>query len=164
MLLVFVSILLFISCNKITEDREMGRLLMNEGVIANAQSEIIMTAIKGEDSEAIENLFSKKSLSEADGFDSNDLFDFIQGDIISWEVDHGASSESIEYGKRSRMVQYSITINAIQEEYLIFVIDYDTDTINPDNEGIYMLEIIKLEDKSKMEAWQDRMRPGIYIH
>jgi hypothetical protein len=92
------------------------------------------------------------------------LFELIQGEIDSWEKDDGwASDGSIEYGKRSDMFRYGFDLIKDNETYLFFIIDYSTDTINPDNEGVYMLEL-RLPGSPNTGSWQERMRPGIYIH
>ena len=47
--------------------------------------------------------------------------------------------------------------------YSLMMIDYPTDTINPDNEGVYMLEIVKESYDGEWKAVEERMRPGIAI-
>ncbi len=61
------------------------------------------------------------------------------------------------------MIRFVINVNTEVDAYQFFVIDYYTDTINPDNEGVYMLEV-KLADSDNLGTWQDRMRAGIFIH
>jgi hypothetical protein len=51
-----------------------------------------------------------------------------------------------------------------KDVYEFFVIDYNVDTINTDNQGVYMLELINNYGERELESWQDRMRAGIYIH
>ncbi len=167
MLFIFAGLLLFSSCDKIGGDDKLGGgILVGEDKKADARMEQIVSALKGKDKEALKSLFSNKALDEANSFDNeiNDLFDLLQGDIISWERDGWASDESIESGKKSLMIRFAINVSTDKDVYRFFVIDYNMDTINPDNQGIYMLELIKDYGEKDLESWQDRMRAGIYIH
>lgn len=128
--------------------------------------EQIVSAIKNKDSEALKSLFSKKALGEVDDFagGADSLFNLVQGNVESWERDGFASEESMEAGKRSWMIQFGFTVKTDKDVYEFFIIDYSLDTINPDNQGVYMLELIDNYGERKLESWQDRMRAGLYIH
>jgi len=133
---------------------------------ADARIEQIISAVKNRDKNALKSLFSKKALEEATDLDKEIfyLFSFIQGDIKSWERDGWASSTAMEYGKKSWMIRFGFQIVSDVDEYDFFVIDYNTDTINPDNEGVYMIQLRKLSyEGSWGGSWQERMRAGIYI-
>lgn len=160
MLLILVGLLSFSSCGR------NGGILVGEGKRADARIEQIVSAIKDKDREALKSLFSKKALDEADDFvgGADSLFNFIQGDIESWERDGFASDESMGGGKRSWMIRFGFTVKTDKDVYRVFIIDYNVDTINPDNQGVYMLELIDNYGERKLESWQDRMRAGIYIH
>jgi hypothetical protein len=169
LILLLVSLLLLSSCDKIgINDRRAGGLLViGEGRKADARTEQIVSAIKNKDREALKLLFSRKALDEADDLDNriDYLFELIQGDIDSWERDDGWSSDgSIEYGKKSLMIRFGFAVETDKDVYQFYVIDYNTDTINPDNQGVYMLELIEFADIENVGPWQDRMRAGIYIH
>lgn len=139
---------------------------MSEDKRADARMEQIVLAIKDKDSEALKSLFSKKALDETDVFvgGADSLLNFIQGDIESWERDGFASDESMNSGKRSWMIRFGFTVKTDKDVYQLFIIDYNVDTINPDNQGVYMLELIDNYGERELESWQDRMRAGIYIH
>ena len=159
-LLIAVNLLMFNSCSKI------GGFFASEEKRADTRMSQIVSAIKANDKEALKSLFSKKALDEADNIDNevDDLFDFIQGDIDSWEMPNGwASSEKIDYGKRSLMIRFTIKINTDKDEYEIYVFDYSKDTINPDNQGVYMLEASKSSYSGGWDYWTNRMRAGIDI-
>lgn len=160
MLLILVSLLLFSSCDR------NGEILVGEEEKSDARMEQIVSAIKDKDSKALKALFSKKALDETDDFvgGADSLFNFIQGDIESWERDGFASDESMNGGKRSWMIRFGFTVKTDKDLYQFFIIDYNVDTINPDNQGIYMLELIDNYGERELESWQDRMRAGIYIH
>ena len=137
----------------------------SEGQRADARMEQIISAIKVKDRETLKSLFSKKALKEADDFDGgiDYLFDFLQGDIKSWERDGWASSESIKHGKKSLLVRFAFNVHTDIDDYLLFVMDYSMDTIDPKNEGVYTLEITRLADEDTIQrSWQERLRAGIH--
>lgn len=163
--ILIISILLLSACNKHAIygiDNEMK----SEEAQADARVEEIVTALNEEDADSIKSLFSKKALEDAVDFDENldDLLENFDGNITTWERDGLSSSETISDGRESLMSRYSINITAGDEEYLFFVIDYSKNTIEPDKQGLYMLELIKYTDEKDLESWQERMRAGIYIH
>lgn len=159
-LVVIVSLPLLSSCGKI-----VGGVLVTEEKRAEARMEQIILAIEGNDKESLRSLFSKKAIEEASDFDNGtiSLLDFIQGDIKSCERNSWASDESIEYGKRSLMIRSSYKIKTDEEEYFFFVVDYNVDTIDPDNEGIYMLQVRTSGYNEYLGSWQERLRAGFYI-
>ena len=160
LLLLLVGLLLLNSC-----DEDNGGTAMNDEQRADARMEQLISAINEKDKEALKSLFSKKALNEASNFenDVDDLFGLFQVDIVTWERDGITGSESIEHKKKSSMLRFAINVNTDNEVYRFFVIDYNTDTINPDNEGVYMLEV-RLEDSPNTGSWQERMRAGLYLH
>jgi len=164
-LLVLVTLPLFSSCDKIVGSSGQG-IIMSEEKLANARMEQIVSAIKDKDSEALKLLFSKKALDDADDFGggADSLFNFIQGDIESWDSDGWSSSESVRNGNTSLMIRFGITLTTDKDTYQLFIIDYNVDTIDPDNQGVYMLELIDNYGNRELESWEDRMRAGIYIH
>ena len=159
-LLIIASVLLLSSC-----DRIKGNIFMSEEKRADIRMEQIISAIKEKDRDSLKSLFSKKALAEADSIDGgmDCLFDWLQGDIVSWKREGLSSDKSIEQGKQSLMIRFSILINTNKDDFVIFVIDYNTDTINPDNEGVYMLETSKASYSGEWDFWQNRMCAGISV-
>jgi hypothetical protein len=164
MLLVLESLILFSSCGKIRGSG--GRIIGSEEKQADARIEQIISAIKDKDRESLKSLFSKEALDKANSFenDVDYLFKLLQGNVETWERDGWSSDESIKDGKKSLMIRFSFDVKTDKDIYHFFVIDYNKDTINPDNQGIYMLELIKFTDEKDLEPWQDRMRAGLNIH
>jgi len=158
LLLTLVSLISLSSC--------FGMRTTSEGKRADERIEHMVSAIKDKDKEALKSLFSKKAIEEAEDFDSDAeyLFELIQGNIESWERDGWSSDERIDHGKKMMMIRYAFNLVTDEDTYRVFVIDYNIDTISPDNEGVYMLELIKFTDRSDLGPWQERMRAGIYIH
>ena len=138
---------------------------IDEGKMADDRIEQIVAALKENNIESLKSLFSAKAISEAGNFE-NDFYrlcQFFQGTIKTWERDSLAADRSIDYGKQSLMIRYGILISTDIDDYSLFIIDYNIDTINPDNEGIYMLEIWKQSYDGEWDSWQERMVPGISI-
>ena len=132
---------------------------------ADKRMEEIILAIKGNDKVTLSSLFSMNALNEANDFDNelNSLFNYIQGDIVLWERVSLATSERRQYGSRSLMIRFAIAISTDIDDYRLYVIDYNIDNIEQDNEGLYMLEISKSSYSGGWDPWQDRMRAGIFI-
>lgn len=160
-ILLFASAFILTSCSN-----GGGRILIiSEEKKADARIEQILDAIKNEDREGLKSLFSKQALDEAKDFDSeiDYLFDFVQGDVDSWERDKWSSDESIDKGKNSEMIRSWYTVNTHKEKYMFFIIDFTEDTINPNNAGLYTLRVIKAEDRdTQFTYWQDMQIAGIY--
>jgi len=139
---------------------------INERKMADDRIEQIISSLKEKNKDSISALFSNKALSESNDFDKeiDRLLEFMEGNITSWEREDGVDSdESVEHEKKSLMLRYSILISTDIDDYCVFVIDYNTDTIDNDNEGIYMLEISKKSYNGDWAPWQERMLPGISI-
>ncbi len=160
-----IVLLLFSSCGRIGRSSILEKINIPEEQKADERMTQIVSAIKADDKEALKSLFSRKAIDEADDFDDelDSLFDFIQGDISSWEGISWSSSEVRENGDKSLMLRPDYKVVTDVDEYSFFLIDYTVDTIDPNNEGIYMLEVSKLSYNGEWEAWQSRMRAGISI-
>lgn len=133
---------------------------------ANMRMKGIVSAINAQDAKKLKGLFSTQALEECEDIDCQiaDLFEFLGGDIISWELDDGfSSSEKKESGKRQRMIRPGFVVETDMGKYKIFLIDYPINTLNPHNKGLYMLEVSKSTYDGEWEAWQTRMRAGISI-
>lgn len=144
----------------------MGNLVYsNESKIADARLVDILTAIKDKDREVLRNMFSTQALDEIEDFDSqvDYLLSLFQGDVKSWEQDVWGSDASIEYGEKSVMIKSWHIVETDKDIYLFFMIIFSEDTINPDNEGLYTLRVIKAEDEAtEFTYWQDMEIAGIY--
>ena len=103
--------------------------------------------------EAIKSLFSQRALTEADDIDGGiDYFlGFIQGDMIDFTQVTAIVEQETENGKMTQMIKFSCELNTTEDDYLIFAVDYNIDTINPENEGIYMLQIMRSEERKDID-------------
>ncbi|MDR2940182.1 MAG: DUF5104 domain-containing protein [Clostridiales bacterium] len=159
---IFLAIILLYSCAHLG-----GRVIIFDDSDSKADVRMgqIKSAVSRKDSNALKSLFSKKSLDESDDIENciNELFRLVQGEIQSCERGGFASSESIRGGKSSETVRFAFTLTTDIGSYLFFVVDYVKDTIEPENEGVYMLELIEYTDEKNLESWQNRLRAGVYI-
>lgn len=142
---------------------------------ANARLEQVIESIKKKDKDAVKSLFSQKALSEADDFvgSMDDLFDFFQGKVDSWAKSSGPTvSESNDYGHITKEVSSYYYVNTDKQKYFFLLRDYPVDTDHPDNVGLYLLLVVKAEDREKIydrnqkilyDGDQKISHAGIYI-
>jgi hypothetical protein len=142
---------------------------------AAAKLEQVIEAIKNKDKASLRALFSKKALSEAVDFDDNidGLFDFIQGEVDSWEKSSGPSvSEESNYGHVKKVVSSYYYVNTDKQKYFFLLDDYPVYTDHPDSVGLYLLLVVKAEDREKIYKGDQKIlydgdkklsRAGIYL-
>lgn len=143
-----------------------GIVYSDDGQKANARLEQVIEAIENRDKNALRAMFSQQALAEAEELDErmDYLFDFIQGDIESWEeIVAGATSESIRQGNKVKKSRSWYYVDSDKEKYLFFLLEYPVDTEHPENVGLYMLQVIKAEDEdTQFDGGQDILCAGIY--
>ena len=133
---------------------------------ADARMEQIFEAIASEDKEALQSLFSKQALEEAGdiGEQIDCLFKLYQGEKESCKYNGVSSGFTIDHGKKSIQLNSWYTVKTDKEKYRFFVVDYPEDTINPDNAGLYALQVTKVEDEETQIAYgQEMIIAGIYL-
>lgn len=165
LIIVFILMLALNSCTKggtsvhFFEDKD-NRL-------ADTRMEQLFSAIKECDGTALKEIFSQKALADAKNIDKeiNNLFSFVQGEPVSWSRDNSpVVYDRVEYGKKSKQLSGWYGLETTEQTYLIFLVDYPIDTIEPENEGLYSLMIIEAEDENKLiGTWEDWTIPGVYI-
>ena len=147
------------SCNILKP--KLGR---DDKKIAETRLEEIINALENNAKEILKNMFSTNALEEADDIDNNIdyVMNFYKGTIISKEGSRqGLDSNSDGIIKSELKGFYRVTTD--KEKYIIFFIDQLVDTENTDNVGLYMLQIIKLEDREKYFDWGNETRcAGIF--
>lgn len=120
---------------------------------AAARLEQVIEAIKNKDKDAVKSLFSQKALGEVDDFDGNinDLLDFFQGEVESWKKSSGPTVfESNDRGHVKKEVSSYYYVNTDKQKYFFLLQDYPIDTDHPDNVGLYLLLVVKAEDREKI--------------
>jgi hypothetical protein len=138
----------------------------SEGDIADACFDEVLAAIDSADKDGIKSLFSKKALAEAADIDAgiDYLFNLIQGDFVSWERTRLGSGDSVRDGKVSAHILSWYSLTTTEDTYLFFFWNYNEDTIDPDNQGLYTLRAIKAEDETEQFVYLMSMKiPGVYI-
>ena len=175
MLLVVLGVVFLSSCSYIISHVKgiigshiagIAEEVMSNEERAAALVEEIVSAFNAGDREAMRALFSEKAQSECEDLDDqiDQMFSFIQGEIVSWEMDDGfSSSRSIEYGDERLMIRPGADLETESNSYCFFIISYPIDTMTPENQGLYMLEVYEASYDGEWEAWQNRMRAGIHI-
>lgn len=163
--LLLVLVVLLTSCGM----PHGGRILFStDEQVADQRLENILDALKRQDKSAVKSMFSRQALIEAVNFDEHldYLFDFFQGDVLSWEAPYGiGGSGDKEYGHYTKKrIDAWYTVNTDQGNYIFIFIDYSIDTENPDHAGLYTLHVIREEDEYiEFTSFEDIEKiPGIY--
>lgn len=136
----------------------------DDKAIAETRLQEIIQALENEDKEGLKSMFSLKAIEEAEDIDAG--IDYItalyKGNIISKDLAQEGSASINDGGKTSEVKSF-YTVTTDVDEYIIFFIDQLVDTKNPNNLGLYMLQIIKLSDREKYFDWgSDTRCAGIY--
>lgn len=132
---------------------------------ANIRMKGIVSAINAQDAKKLKGLFSTQALEECEDIDSQiaDLFEFLGGDIISWELDDGFSSgQKIEYGKKQWIIRPGFFVSTDKDSYFISLIDFPIDTFNKQNKGLYSIMVRKSSYNELVPSW-DKRKAGISI-
>ena len=122
----------------------------DDHIKAEARFKQIIEIIKDKDKDALESIFSIQALNEAEDLElrMDYLFEFMQGDVESWEpISRGSAGEHINNGSRTKWSGSWYYVNTDNQKYLLFFTECVIDTDNPDNVGLYMLQLIKAEDR-----------------
>lgn len=126
----------------------------------------VLSAIQNKDILYLESLFSKKALSEVEDFDLGvqRLFAFFDGDVISYEYQATGIDDSKRNGIRTTKKRWWYLVNTSAGEYLFFFLEYPRDESDPSNVGLYMLQVIKAEDKATLlDGGYTILYPGVYV-
>ncbi|WP_160679953.1 DUF5104 domain-containing protein [Clostridium sp. C8-1-8] len=164
--IIFVMSLVISSCSiyKISKNPVANRFSRDDGKIADNSFQKIVEAIDKKDKEGLKKMFSAQALKETkdinDGIDY--LMEFYKGKIVSNERALEVS-ESTNHGVDTSELKCFYTVTTDVDKYIVFFIDRIVDDKNPDNVGLYMVQIIKLSDRDKEFDWGSNTRcAGIY--
>ena len=138
--------------------------------VANAYMDKVVEALQKGDKDALKAMFSKNAIEEAENFDESidDLFDFFQGDFVSYNdwgalsVEEGKNDDGTGRNWKEISSTYDVVTN--KQEYRFAIIkNFVIDTANPDNIGIHSLYVILAENTDRQRAyWGDaKDTPGI---
>ena len=146
-----------------------GRYSENDQETANARMDKVLAVIKNKDVNALKAMFSKKVIANTENLDQSiaDLFDYFQGDFISYNDWGGPlAEETFDYGDKQKILCSSYDVVTSEQTYRFAIQDFTTDTADPDNVGIWSLYIIKMADDTDPQFgyWGDgKDTPGINI-
>ncbi len=134
---------------------------------ADARMEQLFGEIKQQNKEGLKELFSEKAIDEAENIniEIDDFLSFVQGEVVSWNRDDSPTVyDVVEQGSKSKQLITWYTLDTDEQNYLVLLVDYPIDTINPENAGLYSIRILKAEDENKLVGFvEDWVIPGIYI-
>lgn len=145
-----ISIILFLLCSCSLAGIRLNQLSNNDDfAIASNKMEIIIKAIETNDNALLKSVFSINALTEIDDIDANmnSLFDYINGNIDTWEQNSQIVDQTNSHGVKVRKARTWYTVNTNSNEYMFLLVDYTIDTENPDNVGLYMLEVLENKDR-----------------
>ena len=113
--------------------------------------EQIINAIKNQDKDSMKRMFSQQAQDITDDLDGqiDYLFEYIQGNIESWETLSGGVNESINNGHIVKGSAYRFEVKTDKQEYLFYPVECTENTDHPENVGLYVLQVMKLEDRSE---------------
>lgn len=141
--------------------------------IANEKLTKIIDCIENKDEEALKSMFSKRALDESEDFSENAelLFDFCEGEMISWEKSSGPTVyKSNEYGEVVKEVDAYYYVETDKERYFFLINDFPVDDSNADNEGMNMLLVVL--EENHLDIYEEGILykdgeginpPGIYL-
>jgi len=141
-----------------------GSVFFSDELQADARMRRIVSAINDQDAKKLKGLFSSKALAECDEIDSQitELFEFLDGSIVSWEQEGISSSERSDRGKKMKMIRPFFLITTEEESYYVSLIDFPKDTIDRQNKGLYSLMIRKTSYDGLVPPWNTQ-KAGIII-
>jgi len=152
-LLLAVGLYFLSSCT--LEGKEMA-IFDDTDIKADERMGQVVDAIKAHDKEVLKSMFSEKALNEADDLDSSleHLFEFIRGDIISWEDSGGSgASGEIEAGRVTlKEVDTYYYVITDKQKYFFYIKDCHIDYEHPENVGFSLILVVRAEEEEKIYA------------
>lgn len=156
--IISLSLTITIGCGQTNDEGEEKSNMKNlfEDSDQQVSDEIIETVLDGinnEDTDSIKNIFSEKAVSESENFDDNvqSLFDFIDGEVVSYEEsDPPSSFDSSDSDYKIKLIKSYYYMSTNSEKYFILIENYAINTKNIDNQGVKCLIIVKADDRQKV--------------
>lgn len=171
-LIIFITIMVFslglISCNSartMVNDRLAELNGSNDDETADKCFQKIIEALDNKDKEELKKIFSPNALKEANDIDSsiNEMMNFYKGKMKS-NKRTVATSESKDYGENKKELNCSYKVTTDDGNYSIHFVEKLIDTKNPNNVGIYTLDIMKEQDGDKFFHWGNKNQSaGVYV-
>ena len=125
---------------------------------ATERAAVLFTAIENKDKQACEKLFAKKVRNSQD-FDKQieELFEYFDGKVVSYEENGLQTSSSSEEGEQSKEYYSSFELKSDRTNYRVALLDVIYDDFDSDNCGIHSLYIIKANEDTDLtySYWGD---------
>lgn len=133
---------------------ERSGLFRDNEAIGEEYCEKIIDAIENKDADKLKSMFSTNALTEAENIDGGIeyVMDFYQGEFISKEG-NVHTSETINHGEKTIRLNGIYRVTTEEHEYFVFFVYQYMDTENPDNVGLFMLQIMKQSEKEEQFDW-----------
>ncbi len=133
---------------------QAGRFARDDKKIADTRFQKIIEALENKDKESLKKMFSPNALKEANDMDGgiDYIINLYEGKIISKNVAREGSGLN-EDDERTSELKCKYTVTTDKDKYIVFFIDQLVDAKNPDNVGLYMLQIIKESDEDNEFDW-----------
>lgn len=130
-------------------------LARDDNTIADTRFQNIIEAIENNDKEGLKKMFSPEALKEAKDIDGgiDYIMEFYKGKMKSRDKGTIPSTDLVEDGEKKSELDCEYIVTTDEDTYIVFFIDQKVDTKNPDNVGLYMLQIIKESDEDKEFDW-----------
>ncbi|MBU3075524.1 DUF5104 domain-containing protein [Clostridium estertheticum] len=127
--------------------------ISNDNKIGNARIKKIIECLESNDKKGLKKIFSPKALKEAKDIDGgiDYIMAFYKGKMKSRDEGTIPTKDLVEDGERKSELDCKYVVTTNKDRYIVFFIDQTVDTKNPDNVGIFMLQIIKESDRDKVK-------------
>ena len=174
--IVFGIIILLSSCSVLDniggvvngkEKQLYNQYFLNDKQEAEELFKSVIKAINDDDQENLKALFSEKALIESDIFNSSiiELMNFAN-DKVTWDTndDYAGPITGGDFEDGEQTIVYEIyrEISIGGNWYLLYLLYYPVDTINPSNVGLYSLYIWN-ERNGGPAPWECYHNSGIKI-
>lgn len=164
-----ISILFLVSCQN--EGGSQGTVILEDrdNQLADACIDTFYHAVQNRDIGAIQNTFSKRAREDTGNIEIqiNELFEFIKGEPISWDREESPVVEDVsESGASTKHEMFWLSLKSSEDIYSVFFSYYPVDEIDPDNEGIYSMLMLRECDEHRLEGTMNEWStvPGIQIY
>ena len=166
LLFIIVGTILISACQL-----DSGKLFNDDSEIMNEKMDEVLDAIKNKNSSALKEMFSINTVVNLENFDDsiNELFDFFEGDIISYD-DFGnptGSGDEWSDGEYKKNIESTYDIVTSVKKYRMAIYLITDDTVTPENIGIQSIYIIEFDKdpNSEFAYWgYGKDTPGININ
>lgn len=177
---LLLSVVLLVSCGrndemKDTSDKETHAFVSSDQETSDELMETIIEGINNKDLDSVKNIFSVNTINSDENLDEEiqGLFDFMSGDIVSYEEsDPSSSFDSFDKNYKIRMISSFYYVSTEKEKYFFLINNYSMNTKDTDMQGVKYLIVVKADDRLKVFDKNEKIlfdengkieRTGIFI-